>query len=377
MITLKSGNFFDYEATIRVNTVNCVGVMGAGVALQFKNLFPKMFIEYKDLCSLKEIRPGKLHIWESENIFEDLVIINFPTKDHWKDPSEYDYVEKGLESLYNYLRNSPRETITIPALGCGHGGLDWNIVKSMIYEKLSDLDHNILLFSPESSKDIPINDVNLLAKNNIHSITPDDKKFPKKIKGKTSKIVYYLGNEELLNTKIINIISSKQPTEKEKDVLFDILKELKEYNSKYTVLLRGDKSFELDIIRFLLENKINTIVNPSKGLINFNIRKDLKNLINHSNFLIYNTLKNQSDNWSVSNFSSNYKESFYVSDIDLFNISDLSEIVKLVKSVTSTSKKFYYINYFSKSLAETVKDKSFEKIGKTQEGKPNIQKILY
>lgn len=375
MITLKSGNFFDYEATIRINTVNCVGVMGAGVALQFKNLFPQMFNEYKNLCNLKKLVPGKLHIWESENIFENLIIINFPTKNHWKVPSEYEYIEKGLDALHKYLSTSFGKTITIPALGCGHGGLDWDIVKPMIYKKLDNLNHNILLFAPESSQDIPINNIELLMKNDIYTITPKDNNFPKKIKGKTSKSVYYFGNEKLLNNRIINLISSKQPTDKEKQVLYDILLELKDYNNEYTILLRGDKSYEIDIIKFLLENKINTIVNPSKGLVNFNIRNDIKPLINKSNFLIYNTLKNQNDKWSISNFSANYKESFDLSDIALFNVSDLTEMLKLLNNI-NIDKKIYYINYFSKSIAEQIKNKHFEKIGKTQEGKPNIQKIL-
>lgn len=375
MITIKSGNFFDYDASIRINTVNCVGAMGAGVALQFKNIFPQMFIEYKKLCTLKNLTPGTLHIWKSENIFEDLTIINFPTKDHWRDPSEYYYIEKGLDALHAYLKSCSAKTITVPALGCGHGGLDWNIVKQMIYEKLANLDHNIFLFPPESSQDIPINNVELLGKKEIYAMTPNDSNFPKKIKGKTAKSLYYCGNEKLLNTRIINIISSKQPTEKEKYVLYDILRELKEYSNKYTVLLRGDKSYEIDIIKFLLENKINTIVNPSKGLVNFNIRKDIKPLINNSNFLIFNTLKNQCDKWSINNFSINYKESFSLSDVDLFNISDLTEIVKLLQNAND-DKKLYYINYFSISIEEKIKQKHFEKIGKTQEGKPNIQKIL-
>lgn len=375
MITQKSGNFFDYNASIRINTVNCVGVMGAGVALQFKNLFPQMFNEYKNLCNLKKLVPGALHIWESENIFENLIIINFPTKNHWKAPSEYEYIEKGLDALHKYLSASSGKTITIPALGCGHGGLDWNIVKPMIYEKLANLNHNILLFAPESSQDIPINNIELLMKNDIYTIAPKDNNFPKKIKGKTSKSVYYCGNEKLLNNKIINLISSKQPTDKEKHVLYDILLELKDYNNEYTILLRGDKSYEIDIIKFLLENKINTIVNPSKGLVNFNIRNDIKPLINKCNFLIYNTIKNQNDKWSISNFTANYKESFDLSDIALFNISDFTEMLKLLKNI-NIDKKIYYINYFPKSIAEQIKNKNFEKIGKTQEGKPNIQKIL-
>ena len=96
MIEFVTGNFFDYDADIRVNTVNCVGVMGAGVALMFKNKFPAMFNDYYRACKENKVAPGIPHIWEEVDLFSSLIIINFPTKVHWKNPSEYEYIEKGL-----------------------------------------------------------------------------------------------------------------------------------------------------------------------------------------------------------------------------------------------------------------------------------------
>ena len=338
-------------------------------------MFPNMFNEYKRLCQNKEIKIGEIHIWKSDDIFSNLTIINFPTKDHWKDPSKYEYIEKGLNALNNYLKTIPNQTITLPALGCGHGGLDWEIVKPMIFEKLNSLHHNILLFEPESSQNVPFIDDNVLMKNNISVATPDSKIFPDNLKGKTSRSIFYSGNIELINSKIINIISSKKPTEKEKYTLYAIISELKSLDFNYSILLRGDKSYEIDIINFLLKEGINTIVNPSKGLVNFKIRNDLKSLITESNFLAYNSIQNQQENWSIANFTNNYKESFELTEITIFNISDQNELLKLIKN-SNKSKRLFYINYFSNPI-ESIDNNYINKIGKSIEGKPNVRKILF
>ncbi len=147
MIKVVSGNFFEHQADIRVNTVNCVGVMGKGAALQFKNKFPKMFKDYQEACKLGNVKIGEPHVW----IEDQLSIINLPTKNHWRNPSQYDFIESGLIWLKEFLKDHSQKTITLPALGCGNGGLDWNKVKEMIYGHLQELDCNILLFEPESS----------------------------------------------------------------------------------------------------------------------------------------------------------------------------------------------------------------------------------
>ena len=153
MLEFVKGDFFDFDADIRVNTVNCVGVMGAGVALAFKNKYPEMFKEYVRQCKEKEIAPGKPSVWKQGDMFsKGLEIINFPTKNHWRNPSEYEYVENGLIWLSKYLEDKQGLTITLPALGCGHGGLDWRRVKRLIIKYLEGKSNRILVFEPEASK---------------------------------------------------------------------------------------------------------------------------------------------------------------------------------------------------------------------------------
>mgnify|MGYP000945600696 CR=1 FL=1 len=376
MIDLKSGNFFDYEADIRINTVNCVGAMGAGVALQFKNMFPEMFSEYKDICRKGELFPGKLHIWTSNDIFSPITIINFPTKNDWKNPSEYEYIVTGLDALVVYLKTLDDKIVTLPALGCGHGGLDWTIVKPIILNKLENINHRILLFEPESSQNIPLYNVESLNKQNIQVIEPDNSNFPKKLKGKTSKSFFYMGNINLLDgtTQILNIISSKNPTEKEKYVLYEILNEIK--NLKHIgVLLRGDKSYEIDIVKFCLENDIKVLINPSKGLMNFKIRKDLSPLFTNKMHLVYNTLKKPNDNWNISNFSSNFKESLHLSDFTVYNISDQNEINQSLNKIKANSE-IYYINYFNENISSGQGNLKLIKLGRTKDGKPNVSKLI-
>jgi len=105
---------FDLPADIRINTVNCVGVMGAGVALAFKRLHPLMFAEYQRKCSTGLIRPGRLHIWQSP---DGERIVNFPTKRHWRDNSRYEDIEAGLIALRAFLADQGPANVTLPALG--------------------------------------------------------------------------------------------------------------------------------------------------------------------------------------------------------------------------------------------------------------------
>ena len=123
MLTFTSGNMFDTPADIRINTVNCVGVMGAGLALAFKTKYPDMFRDYQKACKAGEIKPGKLHV--SKKLFGDW-IINFPTKRHWREPSRYEDIEAGLTALRKYLVEQGKVKVLLPAVGCGHGGLEWS-----------------------------------------------------------------------------------------------------------------------------------------------------------------------------------------------------------------------------------------------------------
>jgi O-acetyl-ADP-ribose deacetylase (regulator of RNase III) len=130
---------------IRINTVNCVGVMGKGIALEFKRRYPDMFLDYQAACRAGEVAPGKLHIWKSGIV----TIINFPTKRHWRDNSRYEDISSGLLNLRSYLWLQRNATVAIPALGCGLGGLNWDKVSAQIKEKLSDIPNiQITVFEP-------------------------------------------------------------------------------------------------------------------------------------------------------------------------------------------------------------------------------------
>jgi O-acetyl-ADP-ribose deacetylase (regulator of RNase III) len=150
MITETTKSIFESDAKIKINTVNCVGVMGKGLALEFKKHFPDMFKDYKEACDKGEVQPGKLHIYVD---CDNLTIINFPTKKHWSDKSCLYDIELGLKSLVEYLKPLGRIKVSIPALGCRNGGLEWNNVKSLIYEHLNGLDAEILLHTPDSYKE--------------------------------------------------------------------------------------------------------------------------------------------------------------------------------------------------------------------------------
>jgi len=148
-LRFTNGNMFDVPADIRINTVNCVGVMGAGVALAFKRLHPLMFAEYQRKCSAGLIGPGQLHVWQSPNGER---IVNFPTKRHWRDNSRYEDIEAGLIALKAFLANQGPVRVTLPALGCGHGRLNWNVVAAAIAKHLQGLEATIAVFQPADSR---------------------------------------------------------------------------------------------------------------------------------------------------------------------------------------------------------------------------------
>jgi len=146
MIKVCDGDMFDYDSDIMINTVNCVGVMGKGVSLRFKKQYPKMFRYYKTQCTNNHITPGSLSFYRLE---DDRLIINFATKDHWRNCSRYYWIDQGLDSLRSFLSKATNNpTVVIPAVGCGCGGLDWNVVFDMINKHLSDLDNVVIYVFP-------------------------------------------------------------------------------------------------------------------------------------------------------------------------------------------------------------------------------------
>lgn len=158
-LTFKTGDMFAEPVEAIVNTVNCVGVMGKGVALEFKQRWPENFKVYKSACDNNRLNPGTLLIYENARLFGydcPRFLVNFPTKKHWRSPSKLSYIEDGLDALISEIARLQIKSIAIPPLGCGNGGLDWNDVKRAISGKLSALEGvEIVVFSPKESNDDP------------------------------------------------------------------------------------------------------------------------------------------------------------------------------------------------------------------------------
>lgn len=149
MISQGTGSIFNSNAEAIVNAVNCVGVMGAGLAKAFKNRYPLMYEQYALKCRLGLIRPGATDLYILDAI-KPKYIINFPTKDHFKDPSKLMYIQQGNIDLVNVVRDWKIKSIAVPALGCGLGGLNWEDVKSSI--KIAahyTSDVNWILYDPQ------------------------------------------------------------------------------------------------------------------------------------------------------------------------------------------------------------------------------------
>jgi O-acetyl-ADP-ribose deacetylase (regulator of RNase III) len=150
MITYLKGDLLHSPAQVLVNTVNVVGVMGKGIALEFKNCYPEMFRYYQQLCDEKILDVGKLSLWKSE----DKWILLFPTKKHWRNPSKMEYIETGLQKFVQSYYRFGIESIAFPRLGCGNGKLQWSEVKPLMEKYLGELPIQIYIYVDNYSEDI-------------------------------------------------------------------------------------------------------------------------------------------------------------------------------------------------------------------------------
>ncbi len=152
MIESVHGDILQADAEALVNTVNCVGVMGRGIALQFKKAFPENFKRYKTVCDRKELRPGKMFIHDLNTFYNPRYVINFPTKRHWRGKSRITDIESGLKTLVKEVQRRKIKSIAIPPLGSGLGGLQWKEVRKKIEAAFADLDHvRVFLYEPSGA----------------------------------------------------------------------------------------------------------------------------------------------------------------------------------------------------------------------------------
>lgn len=148
MVTTKTGDLFSSGAQTLVNTVNCVGVMGKGIALAFKNRFPEMYKEYVRLCGAKRVRLGEPYMYKQ---LTGPWVLNFPTKDHWRSVSRLSDIVAGLTYLEQHYGEWGITSLAVPPLGCGQGGLEWRIVGPTLYRHLSRLDMPVELYAPHGT----------------------------------------------------------------------------------------------------------------------------------------------------------------------------------------------------------------------------------
>src|SRR5436190_9407038 len=152
MIEYKKGDILREDVEALVNTVNCVGIMGRGIALQFKNAFPENFKFYVAACERHEVQPGRMLVFKTGGLTNPKYIINFPTKRHWRGKSRIEDIEAGLVALVNEIRRRGIRSIAIPPLGAGLGGLAWADVRPRIERAMRELpDVRVVVFEPHGA----------------------------------------------------------------------------------------------------------------------------------------------------------------------------------------------------------------------------------
>ena len=234
MINFVVGNLFESNAFALVNTVNCEGYMGKGIAYQFKMRYPEMNSEYVKLCKSHKLKPGTLHSY----LEGSKLIVNFPTKDKWREKSKMEYIISGLDALVDLINEKHISSIAIPPLGSGNGGLVWSEVKQLIAQKLSCVDETVEIFVYEPSQNyqaIPAAEPQLslsaliLMQIKFH-LLPDHTHFNEICLQKTA---YFMNS--LSNTEYFHFVKGKYgPYDHDIEVISARIKEFKEYHNANT-----------------------------------------------------------------------------------------------------------------------------------------------
>ena len=160
MVNVVEGDILKDKSEALVNTVNCVGVMGRGVALQFKNAYPDNFKAYEKACKAGDVVPGRMNVFSTGSLFGVRWIINFPTKRYWRGASKLEDIELGLKDLARTIKAYHIKSISLPPLGCGLGGLNWDAVKTLIERELGGLtDVEVKVYKPSDSLSVVVKNI--------------------------------------------------------------------------------------------------------------------------------------------------------------------------------------------------------------------------
>lgn len=376
MLKFTTGNMFETPADIRINTVNCVGVMGAGVALGFKKKYPEMFKDYLKACQAKEVRPGKIHVWINNDAFDPITIVNFPTKDHWKNPSKYSYIEDGLTALHDFLISQPNAKVTIPALGCGNGGLDWKTVKGMIESKLCNLENEILVYEPNDSflysQKIDSITQKFLNDNNVSVLTPANKYFPSVFRGKSAKSYYLIGNENTLDRPRYSWIISRKPSAREQNAINICIDSLVNENA---IPVLGSSASEREIIEHYLKSEKPIIFIADVGLLNFQIPKALENIWNPELITVISPFPLDAQNSSYNGVAV-LETKLAFSNTSLITTENLGWTKKLSKSISSHLDSSFCINYNIEENIPILAGLGLFLISKNSYGSPKLNDLI-
>lgn len=166
MIKFTQGNLLDARVEVLVNTVNTVGVMGKGIALMFKERFAENFSLYSAACKAKRVQTGKIFVTEVHELDGPRWIVNFPTKQHWRSPSQMSWIVEGLQDLRRFLIDNEVKSVAIPPLGAGNGGLNWANVRPELEAALQGLSTEIIVFEPTDQY------LNVEKRSGVEKLTP-------------------------------------------------------------------------------------------------------------------------------------------------------------------------------------------------------------
>lgn len=344
MIEFVKGDFFDFDADIRINTVNCVGVMGAGVALAFKQKYPDMFKLYVKECKKGLIRPGIPSVWNSDDMFsKEIIIINFPTKDHWRNPSEYEYVEDGLKWLAEYLKQIKNSVITLPALGCGHGGLDWLKVKKLIEKYLSDSQHKILVFEPDSSKKAGNIELNpnesdkLLTQESITTLTIKSADYPERLRLFTEKDLYLFNSNNIyVKNYDVSLISSSKPNLHE----IEFVKKLVDYCQLNRLsILFGSSAFDKKMAFEAAKKGVLVGVFMPTGILKSAQKANASEKLNCLTLL---SIGNPFDSFDRKAYMPSVLSRLFLAEKAVFTTNRLEWVSKQAKHINKSGTRFYY-----------------------------------
>lgn len=369
MLHFTSGDMFETPADLRVNTVNCVGVMGAGVAAAFKKRYPEMYRDYVRACKNGEVQPGRLHIWKT---LTGEWVVNFPTKRHWKEKSRYEDIEAGLVELRKYLAAQGSVRMTLPALGCGHGGLSWEKVAPLIEQYLGDLPAEVFVFAPQDSH-LHAQAEAERALGRLDIITADQPSFPQSLRRIHAEQVSAAGASATDVVFDVAIALSLKPTEKEEMAAFSVVEELA--RPGLSMAIPANNAAAKSLAQAALAKGAKVALWTSEGLARFQIPPGLQPAFATGDLALFSLAKTE-QGWNPRLAIQNIAATVATSHASIFTGSSPQWLVEI--DHVAPCSKLFYVRYGENADQESAwTDVGAAPIGRRASDKrPNLSAVL-